>query len=179
MYSTCFILLSRDLYWLIDLRLIFMASKRTHIKTRTGCLTCRRRRIRCDESLPQCGNCQRYGVVCDYAQVEPVTEPEGSSNQVQVYPQAAQQASSQASSDINVIEYDSLLTLPQLPSINLPALGFSFMQDDHRTRDDRHMIAHFAAIAIGYEQSSTQLLCYVSSLMPTYLYLFPGYELYH
>ena len=30
----------------------------------TGCATCRERKIRCDETRPQCTRCQVYGVVC-------------------------------------------------------------------------------------------------------------------
>lgn len=41
-------------------------SKRRAIKrrTRTGCLTCRKRRIKCDEQKPHCFNCQRSRKLC-------------------------------------------------------------------------------------------------------------------
>ncbi|OJJ51696.1 hypothetical protein ASPZODRAFT_12510 [Penicilliopsis zonata CBS 506.65] len=36
---------------------------------RTGCLTCRRRRLRCDEAKPSCNNCKRTNLECEgYAQ---------------------------------------------------------------------------------------------------------------
>ncbi|KAM5511841.1 hypothetical protein FOXYSP1_06641 [Fusarium oxysporum f. sp. phaseoli] len=35
--------------------------RRAHNKTRTGCLTCKRRRIKCDETKPTCRNCQIHG----------------------------------------------------------------------------------------------------------------------
>ncbi|RKL09276.1 hypothetical protein BFJ68_g9220 [Fusarium oxysporum] len=35
--------------------------RRAHNKTRTGCLTCKRRRIKCDETKPACRNCQIHG----------------------------------------------------------------------------------------------------------------------
>jgi hypothetical protein len=33
-------------------------------RVRTGCLTCRKRHLKCDEALPRCQNCQKSGRVC-------------------------------------------------------------------------------------------------------------------
>lgn len=33
-------------------------------RVRTGCLTCRKRHLKCDEALPRCLNCQKSGRVC-------------------------------------------------------------------------------------------------------------------
>lgn len=43
-----------------------LINKRRIIKrrTRTGCLTCRKRRIKCDERKPHCFNCERSKKVC-------------------------------------------------------------------------------------------------------------------
>ncbi|KAI5950635.1 hypothetical protein CANMA_005295 [Candida margitis] len=43
-----------------------LVNKRKIIKrrTRTGCLTCRKRRIKCDERKPSCFNCERSKKVC-------------------------------------------------------------------------------------------------------------------
>ncbi|KAG2416047.1 hypothetical protein HFD88_007239 [Aspergillus terreus] len=35
-------------------------------RVRTGCLTCRRRRRKCDEGKPRCANCEIKGFVCKY-----------------------------------------------------------------------------------------------------------------
>ncbi|KAL6855795.1 hypothetical protein J3F83DRAFT_456798 [Trichoderma novae-zelandiae] len=35
-------------------------------RVRTGCLSCRKRRRKCDERKPQCGSCQERRVVCKY-----------------------------------------------------------------------------------------------------------------
>lgn len=42
------------------------ATKRRNVKsrTKTGCLTCRKRRIKCDERKPGCENCQRSKKIC-------------------------------------------------------------------------------------------------------------------
>ncbi|KAI1138593.1 hypothetical protein F5Y05DRAFT_404278 [Hypoxylon sp. FL0543] len=35
-----------------------------HSKVRTGCVTCKKRRVKCDETKPYCGRCQKSGYVC-------------------------------------------------------------------------------------------------------------------
>ncbi|KAK9353803.1 hypothetical protein V1523DRAFT_409930 [Lipomyces doorenjongii] len=40
--------------------------RKSHIKSRKGCGNCKRRRIKCDEDHPQCFNCLKHGVDCDY-----------------------------------------------------------------------------------------------------------------
>lgn len=37
----------------------------TKTRARTGCLTCRARKIKCDEGKPKCRNCARRGLVCN------------------------------------------------------------------------------------------------------------------
>ncbi|KUJ07404.1 uncharacterized protein LY89DRAFT_365946 [Mollisia scopiformis] len=39
---------------------------RPHHKTRTGCVQCKSRRIKCDELKPRCSRCVRYGEECIY-----------------------------------------------------------------------------------------------------------------
>ncbi|KAI5783071.1 hypothetical protein FPQ18DRAFT_266934 [Pyronema domesticum] len=34
-------------------------------RTKTGCITCRRRKKKCDEGKPECSNCKRGGFVCE------------------------------------------------------------------------------------------------------------------
>lgn len=41
-----------------------LASKRPPLRTRTGCLTCRQRRKKCDEKKPQCSGCARNFLDC-------------------------------------------------------------------------------------------------------------------
>ncbi|KAF2643393.1 hypothetical protein P280DRAFT_394773 [Massarina eburnea CBS 473.64] len=40
--------------------------RRSHRKSRLGCAGCKRRHIKCDETRPQCGNCIRQAVPCNY-----------------------------------------------------------------------------------------------------------------
>jgi len=36
-------------------------------RSRTGCWTCRTRKVKCDEGRPICGQCTRIGHTCDYS----------------------------------------------------------------------------------------------------------------
>ncbi|KAH9203847.1 hypothetical protein DL95DRAFT_451846 [Leptodontidium sp. 2 PMI_412] len=41
-------------------------SRSSHSKSRTGCLTCKFRRVKCDETRPVCTNCSSRKTVCSY-----------------------------------------------------------------------------------------------------------------
>ncbi|ODQ69204.1 hypothetical protein LIPSTDRAFT_75958 [Lipomyces starkeyi NRRL Y-11557] len=43
--------------------------RRPHRKSRTGCRTCKRRRVKCDEIHPRCGNCSHLGLTCSFQTV--------------------------------------------------------------------------------------------------------------
>ncbi|KAH8804384.1 hypothetical protein F5884DRAFT_406326 [Xylogone sp. PMI_703] len=45
---------------------ITQCSRRPHRKTRTGCKTCKARKVKCDEVKPHCKNCLRRSVLCEY-----------------------------------------------------------------------------------------------------------------
>ncbi|OJJ82966.1 uncharacterized protein ASPGLDRAFT_75040 [Aspergillus glaucus CBS 516.65] len=45
----------------------FPPGRRSHRKSRAGCLQCKRRKVKCDESKPVCGNCNKHGVSCSFA----------------------------------------------------------------------------------------------------------------
>ncbi|KAG7896340.1 hypothetical protein KL905_001796 [Ogataea polymorpha] len=42
------------------------AKRKFHKKSRKGCSTCKKRRVKCDEKRPVCGNCDRMGIQCVY-----------------------------------------------------------------------------------------------------------------
>lgn len=48
-------------------------SRRGHFKSRLGCYSCKRRRVKCDESRPECSPCRRLGLHCVYPVVDSVT----------------------------------------------------------------------------------------------------------
>ncbi|KAI9730417.1 MAG: hypothetical protein M1834_005927 [Cirrosporium novae-zelandiae] len=41
-----------------------MRPRKSHTKSRRGCLECKRRHIKCDEKRPQCSNCKRLAMKC-------------------------------------------------------------------------------------------------------------------
>lgn len=50
-------------------------SRRTHVKSRLGCFTCKRRRVKCNEGRPICSSCRRLGLRCEYPALSSTTEP--------------------------------------------------------------------------------------------------------
>ncbi|KAL2838332.1 hypothetical protein BJX68DRAFT_259278 [Aspergillus pseudodeflectus] len=48
-----------------------MGPRRVHTKSRTGCQSCKLRKVKCDETKPKCKNCIRHGVECDYNPLPP------------------------------------------------------------------------------------------------------------
>ncbi|KLP03393.1 uncharacterized protein FFB20_02172 [Fusarium fujikuroi] len=42
-------------------------TRRPHTRSKTGCLTCRKRRVRCDGGKPTCTRCVSAGRICDFA----------------------------------------------------------------------------------------------------------------
>lgn len=58
------------------------APKVGHKKSRNGCQTCKARRVKCDEKVPECGICLRLGLDCTYTVPEPVrTRPKSRSTE--------------------------------------------------------------------------------------------------
>ncbi|KAL1957505.1 hypothetical protein VTO42DRAFT_5968 [Malbranchea cinnamomea] len=49
--------------------------RRSHTKSRKGCKTCKRRHIRCDETMPQCRNCTKHNCRCDYMDLVAAHDP--------------------------------------------------------------------------------------------------------
>ncbi|KAF2678065.1 hypothetical protein K458DRAFT_318100 [Lentithecium fluviatile CBS 122367] len=57
-----------------------MSLRRTHQKTKLGCSTCKRRRVKCDLSRPDCKNCTRRGVECGFRNFDPAPRSFTSTN---------------------------------------------------------------------------------------------------
>jgi hypothetical protein len=45
--------------------------RKGHFKSRLGCFSCKRRRVKCDESRPSCSPCRRLGLTCEYPTASP------------------------------------------------------------------------------------------------------------
>ncbi|KAK9322725.1 hypothetical protein V1517DRAFT_322643 [Lipomyces orientalis] len=50
--------------------------RRPHRKSRTGCRTCKKRRVKCDEIHPRCGNCSHLGLTCSFQTAASMIENE-------------------------------------------------------------------------------------------------------
>lgn len=48
-------------------------SRASTSKVRSGCITCKHRRVKCDEAKPFCNNCQKVGRICGGYQLLPVS----------------------------------------------------------------------------------------------------------
>jgi hypothetical protein len=40
--------------------------RKGHTKSRRGCYACKKRKIKCQETLPKCGHCEKAGCPCEY-----------------------------------------------------------------------------------------------------------------
>ncbi|KAF2848128.1 hypothetical protein T440DRAFT_429378, partial [Plenodomus tracheiphilus IPT5] len=49
-------------------RTIGFVSKKPHRKSRGGCLTCKKKKVKCDEGQPSCGYCLQRSLFCEYFQ---------------------------------------------------------------------------------------------------------------
>ncbi|KAL3451591.1 hypothetical protein BJX65DRAFT_304181 [Aspergillus insuetus] len=56
--------------------------RRTHTKSRAGCLTCKKRRVKCDETQPTCRNCIRTGWSCSWPDIQPHNEAQSQPHQL-------------------------------------------------------------------------------------------------
>ncbi|KAL0940228.1 uncharacterized protein CTRU02_202991 [Colletotrichum truncatum] len=52
-----------------------VAKRRSHKKSRNGCKSCKRRRIKCDEVKPSCGQCVKALIPCDYLTSATTSDP--------------------------------------------------------------------------------------------------------
>lgn len=44
--------------------------RKGHKKSRLGCNSCKRRKVKCDETQPKCAGCRRLGIICGYDQAK-------------------------------------------------------------------------------------------------------------
>ncbi|KAI1353945.1 hypothetical protein F5Y01DRAFT_33719 [Xylaria sp. FL0043] len=59
-------------YWdLLDRTTPPVKRRATHAKARTGCLTCKRRKVKCDEAKPACARCVKSGHRCAGYEIPP------------------------------------------------------------------------------------------------------------
>ncbi|KAM5348779.1 hypothetical protein ACJ41O_008602 [Fusarium nematophilum] len=50
--------------------------RKGHTKSRAGCVICKKRKVKCDEKMPECGPCRRLGLDCEYLNKKTPSLPE-------------------------------------------------------------------------------------------------------
>ncbi|KAH9432909.1 hypothetical protein MCOR02_007582 [Pyricularia oryzae] len=61
---------------------------RRAVRSKNGCLTCRRRKVRCDENRPHCGHCQRLNLACQWRMSSATTDGATTSSDARPTPAA-------------------------------------------------------------------------------------------
>lgn len=151
-----------------------MKPRKTHLKSRTGCTTCRARRIKCDESKPQWYvssndnpdpfamlsrthsiNCTRRQVRCDFlgTTTSSKTFPEES------LPQMARILHALSDSDADGIAEPEPESLLRLFPTDCP--DFS--------KQERFLTAHFCKISEGLVTAGIESLDFGFSLLPEFV----------
>ncbi|KAF8851379.1 hypothetical protein BDZ45DRAFT_808373 [Acephala macrosclerotiorum] len=74
--------------------------RKSATKVRTGCITCKTRRVKCDEGKPECQRCIRFGITCDGYATPQAAPPKRTGAQL-ILPKKE----SQSPLDISVIAY--------------------------------------------------------------------------
>lgn len=88
-------------------------------RSRNGCLTCKRRKVRCNERRPRCYHCQRLNLECDWKLNEP-------------YRQSPLQNDTDPSKSNVALDVNQLSPSPQLfdfESMTAPTQGFHMFQN--------------------------------------------------
>lgn len=85
--------------------------RKGHTKSRNGCLNCKKRKVKCQETLPECNHCQRIGLKCEYP-------PEQQSHPAAVWlssPSRAPQTTTFTSDDMRFFQHFLFKAYPSLP----------------------------------------------------------------
>ncbi|KAF1995601.1 hypothetical protein P154DRAFT_340136 [Amniculicola lignicola CBS 123094] len=82
-------------------------TRKPHTKSRNGCLPCKVRHVKCDETRPACVNCDKYGSNCEYL---PIKKRAGS---IGPYP-VSTPSSTEGSTPVILTTQEPVLNIPQL-----------------------------------------------------------------
>ncbi|PGH26526.1 hypothetical protein AJ80_01840 [Polytolypa hystricis UAMH7299] len=130
--------------------------RKSHTKSRKGCKTCKRRHIRCDETMPQCRNCTKHNCRCDYmdnlVKPEPPTSPRGID--LRMTPEIE-------------MEIEAWLKTgnPPFPELQLTSRAFWYKF----TRTDLRLIHHIAGLSIDLHRRGYSNCTVWAQKMPIFL----------
>ncbi|KAL4963740.1 Zn(II)2Cys6 transcription factor [Aspergillus stella-maris] len=122
------------------------------LRSRTGCLTCRRRRKKCDENRPRCHNCVRNNLCCEGYQSQQRWSPGRSQRRRQASPGAHSEPSASPSCSSPSISIGSPEQLqPEIPTgagtqLALRSTSLPSLIPGVQTPIERQLFHHFTAI---------------------------------
>ncbi|KAI7789045.1 hypothetical protein LA080_005149 [Diaporthe eres] len=107
-----------------------------HVRTRTGCWNCRRKRKKCDEQRPSCKECSLRGVPCEWG-VRLVFRPEHVESIPASHPSMLETAKSQCCGDVEIIDVTSEVIRDYWNEPNMSANGGPVAGQPRRTSDQQ------------------------------------------
>lgn len=139
-------------------------ARRIHRKSRSGCLTCKSRHIRCDEFQPKCRNCAKRGCPCSYpSSRRPLNEKEAN---IDVSWQPVTTACKQeAASQNQPYEPSSGLSVHLVPS------AFNLSKQDLR------LMHHLLYVSSNLETSNSSNLLTWTNQIPAFVRLSTSHEI--
>ncbi|KAL5338208.1 hypothetical protein BJX70DRAFT_214654 [Aspergillus crustosus] len=139
-----------------NIRAMRKGTRKSMPKVRTGCRTCKHRRIKCDEEKPACRNCSRTGRRCE-GYPEPTIERDSQAlqpaqhPQIRVYNLPFKVPGSQA--DRQLLHFYCCEAAGSLASFSDPTLWTNIiLQRSHHQPVIRHALVTFAALYRDYLQ---------------------------
>ncbi|KAL4999476.1 hypothetical protein BDV10DRAFT_200705 [Aspergillus recurvatus] len=121
-------------------------------KVRTGCLTCKQRRIKCDEGKPACRNCERTGRRSGDSSLQAQQRPQ----QITVYNLPFKVPGSQA--DRQLLHFYTCEAAGGLSSFSDPTLWSKLiLQRSHHQPVVRHALVTLAALYRDYMQGENRI----------------------
>ncbi|KAH8693101.1 putative acetyltransferase [Talaromyces proteolyticus] len=134
-------------------------------RTKTGCMTCRRRKKKCDEQHPACNNCIRGGFVCEgYSSRSTWQKPSGTKGPIPLqskegYPEATNNHFIQ---DVNATRHDRASVAVQQAELNKVR---SIVEDHDRTASQYIS----SPTSVGPARSSWSKRSWPGAAHPSYL----------
>lgn len=113
-------------------------------RSRTGCTTCKRRKVRCDESTPVCANCTRLGAECTY----------------QTHPRHRLRQSDRNSRERPPSNVPASSLGPAIDYLDAPLLGQDI--DSHSSSENNTLFFDFSA----FSRNALDLWCSSSTALP-------------
>ncbi|KAL1955589.1 hypothetical protein VTO42DRAFT_8392 [Malbranchea cinnamomea] len=137
-----------------------MGTRRSHTKSRNGCIQCKARRIKCDERPSPCSNCARRQITCQYApRVVSRTSPGGlSSSTTPTTLSPTSTATTSATSPSSIPPVSSFVTASGTGSLDLADLELlhHYTTSTYKTlpsgaAPDQHELWQIQVVQVGFQ----------------------------